>query len=236
MMGNSYTNPKETELRNPTELDAVCRRILGCLLEKEQTTPDYYPLTLNALIAACNQTTNRSPVMALKRHEVLAAIHSMGREGLVQRVTGPRADRWSHMLIQPLYAHPPSRALLTVLLLRGSQTVGELKGRTERMHPFESLEEVELVLRSLAQTEPPLARELPRRPGQKESRWTLNVSGEEEVVGIGSSEDPDEVDEGRDSPSLRARVERLEAQVAGLLRHLELSEASQEERGVRSEE
>jgi uncharacterized protein len=213
-------------LRNPTELDAACRRVLGCLLEKEQTTPDYYPLTLNALIAACNQTTNRDPVMTLKRHEVLAALHVMGREGLVQRVTGPRADRWSHVLIQPVYTRPPNRALLTVLLLRGSQTVGELKARTERMHPFESLEEVESALRNLAEAEPALVRELPRRPGQKETRWSLNLSDEEmDVV------PPEERDDGVDAedPSLRARVERLEDRVAEILRRLEALEPGRDD-------
>jgi uncharacterized protein len=207
-------------LRRLTELDSHSRRVLGALLEKEQTTPDYYPLTLNALMSACNQTTNREPVMSLKRHEVLRALHTLERLGLVQRVTGARVDRWSHLLIQPLASKPPTKSLLTVLLLRGAQTVGELKGRTERMHAFDSLQEVESSLQILAETEPPLVCEIERKPGQKESRWELNSTGEDTAAEL--------EDEGEWQPepdvnplSLRERVERLEEQVRQILERLD---------------
>ena len=206
-------------MRNLIELDAHSRRVLGALLEKEQTTPDYYPLTLNALITACNQTTNRHPVMSLKQYEVLRGLHTLERQNLVERVTGARADRWSHLLIDATLASPPPKALLTVLLLRGSQTVGELKARTERMHSFDSLSEAEETLRGLANSEPPLVLELPRRPGQKESRWKLNVpDGDEPEAGP----DPDMLDAAADDPSaLILRIERLEQQVSEIQQLLE---------------
>ncbi len=192
------------------QIDSHCRRVLGVLLEKEQVTPDYYPLTLNALIAACNQTTNRSPVMNLKRHEVLSALHTLERHGLVQRVIGPRADRWSHLLVQRIYTNPPTRALLTVLLLRGAQTPGELKARTERMHLFTDLRQVEEALGLLTQHDPPLVRRLPRHPGQKETRWMLALedgSGEAEVAPEEPPAEP--IVEGDIPGRLRAVEQRL---------------------------
>jgi uncharacterized protein YceH (UPF0502 family) len=189
------------------------------LLEKEQTTPDYYPLTLNALISACNQTTNRNPVMVLKRFEVLAAIHELEKYGLVQRVTGPRADRWRHVLIQRIVSEEPKKAILTILLLRGAQTIGELKGRTDRMHPFAHLEQVEETLLELASSEPPLVRELAKQPGQKESRWELNLSQQmEPVIVVQTREtDPDEAQ----SMNLEERVRLLEQKLEEVLSRLE---------------
>lgn len=204
---------------NISQLSLHCRRVLGALLEKEQTTPDYYPLTLNALISACNQTTNRNPVLALKRHEVLAALHQMARDGLVQRVAGPRADRWSHLLIQPVYARPQNKAVLTVLLLRGAQTPGELKARTDRMHAFDSLQEVETTLQSLSAGETPLVNELSRQPGQKETRWALMPSADgEETDG---EPEPQETFEAQREDALKARVEKLEEQVREILKRLD---------------
>ena len=201
------------------ELNAHCRRVLGALLEKEQTTPDYYPLTLNALISACNQTSNRNPVMSLKRYEVLAALHEMERHNLVQRVTGPRADRWSHTLIQRLVSEPANKAILTVLMLRGAQTIGELKGRTERMYAFSALNEVEEILEQLAGTEPPLVREVVKKPGQKENRWELSLIQDEaeEVVVVETLEH--EANDSSD-PSLVERVERLEKKLDEVLERL----------------
>ena len=204
---------------NLTELDAISRRVLGALLEKEQTTPDYYPLTLNALISACNQTTSRDPVMSLERYEVLRALHALEKEKLVERVTGPRVDRWSHLLFGPLYSPPTHKALLTLLLLRGAQTIGELKGRSERMHSFESLGEIAQTLESLAAAEPPLVRELTRRPGQKDSRWVLNIS--EEIPEVKTQVLPEVTPFAGPLPqSLESRVERLEKLVAQILESL----------------
>jgi len=201
------------------DLDARSRRVLGSLLEKEQTTPEYYPLTLNALVTACNQTTNREPVMTLKSHEVLGAIHVLERLKLIQRVTGPRVDRWQHTLTQPPFKNSGYKALYTVLLLRGEQTPGELKLRTERMHAFDSLEAVDETLRRMASEEPPLAIELGRRPGQKESRWVLNLKDQavQEVRYI----EPEPVEASDSRSPLAERIDVLERQVREILRRLE---------------
>jgi uncharacterized protein YceH (UPF0502 family) len=210
-----------------TELDALSRRVLGALLEKEQTTPDNYPLTLNALISACNQTTNRNPVMNLKQYEVLRGLHNLERFNLVERVTGARADRWSHLLLDSDFAAPPRKALLTVLLLRSSQTVGELKARTERMYRFDSLSETEETLRTLGQLEPPLVVELPRQPGQKESRWRLNVADVDETETEAITE-AEEFEPTGDS-TLLARVEELERKVAEIQQFLDRIKSTPEE-------
>jgi len=214
-------------LNTITELDALSRRVLGALLEKEQTTPDYYPLTLNALISACNQTTNRNPVMNLKQYEVLRGLHNLERFHLVERVTGARADRWSHLLLDSDFATPPRKALLTVLLLRGTQTVGELKARADRMYRFDSLSETEETLRVLGQLEPPLVVELPRQPGQKESRWRLNVSDVDEIETEAIAE-PEELQPAVDS-TLIARVEELERKVAEIQQFLDRMKGTPEE-------
>lgn len=194
------------------QLDSHPRRVIGALLEKQQTTPDYYPLTLNALISACNQTTNRHPVLNLKRHEVLSALHTLERHGMVQRVVGPRADRWEHLLVQRIYTVGGNQALFTVLLLRGPQTLGELKARTERMYTFADLGEVERALLSLAEHEPPLVRRLPRAPGQKETRWMLALPDELMEPDALSAEGTEPVA----GPDSEDRVSRLEARLARL--------------------
>ncbi len=152
-------------------------RILGCLLEKQQTTPEYYPLTENSLLAACNQKSNREPVMELAAGDVRGALGRLRDEVLAWPVEGARVERWEHNLDRSWSLDAPGKALLTVLLLRGPQTVGELRGRCDRMHGFESLGEVEAVLRRLASGEEPLVAELHREPGRKESRWTNLVAG-----------------------------------------------------------
>ncbi len=212
--------PQKNAVIHVNQLDSHSRRVLGVLLEKEQTTPDYYPLTLNALIAACNQTTNRDPVMNLKRHEVLTALHTLERHGLVQRVVGPRADRWSHLLVQRIYTSPPTRALLTVLLLRGAQTPGELKARTERMHSFTDPGQVEEALGLLTGHDPPLVRRLPRSPGQKETRWMLALpdgAPQLEVLPVEAPETAEDDLAGR-LRDLEQRVARLESRLEEFLR------------------
>ncbi len=151
--------------------------MLGCLLEKQQATPEYYPLTLNALVAACNQKSNRDPVMDLADADVRGALERLRAEVLVWPVEGARAERWEHNLDRSWELEPPGKALVTVLLLRGPQTPGELRSRCERLHPFGSVGEVEAALGRLAAGPEPLAAELPRGAGQKESRWTHLVAG-----------------------------------------------------------
>jgi uncharacterized protein YceH (UPF0502 family) len=158
-------------------LDAVEVRVLGCLLEKQQATPEYYPLTLNAMVAACNQKSNRDPVMDLADPDVRGALGRLRAEVLVWPVEGARAERWEHNLDRSWELEPPGKALVTVLLLRGPQTPGELRSRCERLHPFGSVGEVEAALGCLGAGPEPLVAELPRGAGQKESRWTHLVAG-----------------------------------------------------------
>ncbi len=156
----------------PRPLDAVEVRVLGALLEKEQTTPELYPLTVNALLAACNQKTNREPVLQLSEAAVWEALERLRQEVLVWRSEGARAERWKQSVSRRWGLDAAGKALMTLLLLRGPQTAGELRSRSDRLHAFASLEEVEETLRRLAATEEPLVAELPRRAGQKETRWT----------------------------------------------------------------
>src|SRR6185436_6574160 len=159
-------------------LDPIEQRVVGCLVEKELSTPDVYPLTLNALVAACNQTSNRDPVSRLSPGDVEAALLRLMADLLVWRDRGSRALRWKHSLDDKLALREPApKAVLAELLLRGAQTPGELRARTPRMHQFVELTEVEETLRALAARS--LVEELPRQPGQKERRWRqLLGSGE----------------------------------------------------------
>jgi uncharacterized protein YceH (UPF0502 family) len=155
-------------------LDAVDQRILGSLLEKQRTVPASYPLTLNALRTACNQTSSRDPVVDYDDATLQAALKSLKERGLVRVVwadRGPRTLKYHQLLDERLALQPDERALVTVLLLRGPQAPGELKSRTERLYPFGDRGEVESVLRRLASLPTQLARELERRPGQQDRRW-----------------------------------------------------------------
>lgn len=157
----------------PTEI-----RILGALLEKEQTTPDAYPLTVNALLTACNQKTNREPVTDLSEGEVWDALEALRQDVLVWRIEGARAEHFEHRLDRRWHLTPARKAVMTLLLLRGPQTPGELRSRSARMHDFDSVDEVETTLGDLASGEEPLVVELPRQPGQRETRWGHTVGTE----------------------------------------------------------
>jgi len=159
-------------------LDEVEIRVLGCLLEKELSTPDAYPLSLTALTAAVNQRSNRDPVLELGPAEVEAALSRLLREMLVWRVQSARVLRWQHNLDSKWTLGEAGKAILAELLVRGAQTPGELRSRCRRMHPFAGLGEVETTLATLAGSELGLVEELPRQPGQKERRWT-HLLGEE---------------------------------------------------------
>ncbi len=165
-----------TVQRIPRQLDAVECRVLGALLEKEQATPEYYPMTIHALVAACNQKSNREPVLELSEGEVEAALRRLFEDVMVWRSEGARALKWSHNLDRRWGLTAPTKAVMTLLLLRGAQTAGELRGRGDRLHAFATVAEVEAALSDLAagdpaQGEQPLVAELPRAPGQKERRW-----------------------------------------------------------------
>lgn len=204
--------------RLPRELDPVETRILGALMEKQLSTPEYYPLTLNALVAATNQKSNRDPVMELSDAEVQRALDRLQDEKLVWRVMGGRAVRYDHNLDVLWHIDRREKALLTLLLLRGPQTPGELRGRSDRLHAFDSVAEVESLLQEMARQHEPLVRELPRRPGQKESRWAQLAGG---AVAISETEvaEPAAQHHASGEP-LSARVQRLEEQVAALTEEL----------------
>ena len=152
-------------------LDGAEIRVLGSLLEKEQTTPEIYPLTVNALIQACNQKTAREPVMEMSEGAVHGALRQLFNEGLVTRTEGARVTRWRHNLDLQWDLDPARKAVVTLLLLRGAQTPGELRNRSERMHAFSGVADLDAALTILSASPEPLIRELPKAPGQKESRW-----------------------------------------------------------------
>jgi uncharacterized protein YceH (UPF0502 family) len=165
-------------MRTIRQLDLTEERVLGALMEKEQTTPDYYPMTVNSLIAACNQKSNREPVTELSESEILDALERLRLDVLAWRSEGARVERWSHSIVRRLGLDAPSKAILTLLLLRGPQTPGQLRSRSGRMHSFGTLADLEATLRELAAGDTPLVVELDRQPGMKESRWAQRLGAE----------------------------------------------------------
>src|SRR5437899_5169461 len=155
-------------------------RVLGSLVEKDITTPDYYPLTLNALVNACNQKSNREPVMNLNEEMVRQALHSLNEKGLsgTASAADSRVPKFEHRMQEAFNFTRRETAVMCVLMLRGPQTPGELRGRTERMHRFEDLTEVQSTLQRLVQREPPLVKMLRREPGTKEARYVHLLSGD----------------------------------------------------------
>ena len=201
------------------DADAVEIRILGCLVEKQRTTPEQYPLSLNSLRLACNQATNREPVVDYDEAEIRAALDRLSRRGWVRLASGPgsRVAKYRHLLDDALGRVPSQIALLAVLMLRGPQTPGELKQRVERLYPYPTLEDVEQALEALSAAE--LAEKLPRRPGQSQDRWGQLLGGGE---GDGAAEPPVSVQTVVSTPTpLEERVALLEQQVAALQRALE---------------
>jgi uncharacterized protein len=193
-------------------LDAVELRVLGCLLEKERTTPDQYPLSLNALRLAANQSTNRDPVADYDEATIRAALDGLGNRGYTRLASGPgsRAAKFRHLLPETLQLTPSQLALLAVLMLRGPQTAAELRTRSERLYRFASAADVESALAALA--ERGLVAQLARRPGEREERWS-QLLGE---AGEGSGDQPGEAPLIRAQSSLEERVAQLETRVARL--------------------
>jgi uncharacterized protein YceH (UPF0502 family) len=198
----------------PVELTAAQARVVGSLLEKQLTTPDAYPMTLNAVTTACNQTSNRDPVVQWSPQEVettLLALKAKGLARLVHPGSGERATKYRQVLDEVLELDVPDRALLAVLLLRGPQTLAELRTRTERLHPFASPSEVEAALEALARRNPPLVGRVGRVAGQKEGRWTALL--EPGAAERAATEPPPSEAPGS---SRTGRVDELEARVAAL--------------------
>jgi uncharacterized protein YceH (UPF0502 family) len=161
-------------------LSPVEARVLGSLVEKEITTPEYYPLSLNALANACNQKNNREPVTNLDEDQIRQALHGLEDDGLAgaARGTESRVSKYEHRMQEVFNFTRGEIAVVCVLLLRGPQTPGELRGRTERMHRFEELSDVQATLQRLMQREPPMVKVLPRQPGTKEARYAHLLSGD----------------------------------------------------------
>jgi uncharacterized protein len=228
------------ELPDEIELTAPQTRVLGCLLEKQATTPDAYPLTLKALTAACNQSSSRDPVVDYEAQLVETTCHALKAKGLLRIVhpaSGERATKYRQVADEALALGPAEQAVLCVLLLRGAQTVPELRARTERMHPFGGADEVEAVLSGLASRDRALTRLLDRRPGQREPRWiqllqadpdgraaiaatatdtTADRAAPSAPAGPARTPDRGEQLEGRVA-ALEARVEQLVAALHGLV-------------------
>ena len=196
------------------DADAVELRVLGCLIEKQRTTPDQYPLSLNSLRLACNQTTNRDPIVTYDEHEIRAALDRLRAKGWTRLASGAgsRAIKFRHLLDEALGLGDAELAVLSVLMLRGAQTPGELKQRTERSHRFASLPEVQETLEGLIARD--LVERLQRRPGQKEERYR-------HLLGAGGEAEPAPEAEPASntvlqSPGLAQRVAELEERVARL--------------------
>jgi uncharacterized protein len=203
------------------DADDVEIRVLGCMIEKQRTTPDVYPLSLNALRVACNQSTNRDPVVEYDEEMIRDALRRLEHRRWARLASGPssRAIKFRHLLDDALGLSEPELAVLGVLMLRGAQTPGELKGRTERLHPFASLADVHETLDGLIQRE--LVARLPRRPGQKEERYQQLLGGEDAGGVHAAAESGGTQDRPLSVEDIEARLERLEGEVASLRQALE---------------
>ena len=216
------------------QLTPTQARVLGALVEKEITTPEYYPLSLNALVNACNQKNNREPVMSLDEAEVRQALHGLETERLAGPVRGDsRVTKYEHRMQEVFNFTRGEVAVVCVLLLRGPQTPGELRGRTERMYKFDELSDVQTVLQKLITREPALVKLLPRQPGTKEARYTHLLSGDVEsfepvtssahassYASASSSTYSSSSLSSEEETELRERMAQLEAEVAILTREL----------------
>jgi uncharacterized protein YceH (UPF0502 family) len=200
-------------------------RVVGSLVEKQLTTPDYYPLSLNALVHACNQTSNRDPVVRYDEPTVEEALDSLRRKNLVYVFYGSesRVPKYKHMMREVFELSPPELAALCVLMLRGPQTVGEVRGRTGRLHEFADLAEVEATLDALARRDEPLVARLPRRAGQKDARYAHLLAGAPAAEAGDEGAAPAHAREtaGERVARLEAEVASLRSEVAQLRRQLE---------------
>jgi uncharacterized protein YceH (UPF0502 family) len=197
------------------DADPVEIRVLGCLIEKQRTTPEQYPLSLNSIRLACNQSTNRDPVVDYDETTIRDALRRLSERQWVRLASGPgsRAAKYRHLLDDALHLDDAENSLLAVLMLRGPQTPGELKSRTERLHRFGSVPEVEEALARLIDRE--YVERQPRRPGQKEERYAQLIGGESPA-----EVSPAAAPVASDGSSLEQRVARLEAEVAEIRERL----------------
>jgi uncharacterized protein len=209
-------------------LTPVQARIVGCLIEKEMATPDNYPLTMNGLLAACNQTSNRNPVTRLEEPTVSNALENLRAANIVRIVysRSNRADKFRHVLDEMLALEPADMALLSVLLLRGPQTASELRSRTERLHTFEDVDEVLETLRRLAGRSEPLVARLERQPGHRENRWAHLLGGDLTEALAGDDDEGPRLAAAAATASRADRLAAVEDAVADLRADLERLQAS----------
>jgi uncharacterized protein YceH (UPF0502 family) len=218
--GTRMSNDETPSDDGSTQLSPIEARILGCLIEKQATTPETYPLTANAVLVACNQKTNREPVLELEPGEVGHALREMTGKGLVRIVDGARALRYEHRFATAWSVTTRQQALLAVLMLRGPQTLAELHARTERLAPPADLDEAKQALERLMQRTPALVANLGRASGQREDRYMHLLCGPVSAAEYASSA-------AEDSPSsskrggLEARLDALEAEVEALRREVD---------------
>ena len=204
------------------ELDAAEVRVLGCLVEKEAATPEYYPLTANALLNACNQKSNREPIVAYDEDTVADTLDSLRAKGLITVLTGGgnRVPKYGHRLQERLNLGRREMAVLCELMLRNGQTLNELRDRASRMHRFSDNEEVESVLRSLGEREKPLAVKLPLRAGTKEHRYAHLLAGEPLIAAEGAPRGERAGSLEAEMAALRDRVSALEEELRRLKEQL----------------
>lgn len=193
-----------------TELSAIQVRVLGCLIEKKETTPDQYPLTLNALKNACNQKTARNPVTSYTEGEVGHTLRELEALGLVREAWGARVAKYEHIAAKGLNLHGKGLAVVCPLMLRGPQTLGELRINSHRLYEFDDLDDLQYALKRLSEHEPPMVVKLPRQPGQKEERYAHLLSGEPEMPAVlpGRAHLPKD--------ELLSRIEILESELEAL--------------------
>lgn len=214
----------------PVLLDPVEARVLGCLMEKKAVTPENYPMTLNAVVTACNQKTSRNPVMKLEPGKVGHALRTLEQRDYVESEFGARASRYAHIAEAALNLTGEQRALICLLLLRGPQTVAELYTRSERMAGFESPEDVHYALERLAAHDPPRVVCLGRAAGQREDRWMHLLCGSvDHLVLSQAAQAPEPGEPAESSSDLVARLEALEHRIAELEARLDGSGRAEED-------
>lgn len=203
-------------------LNAVEVRVLACLIEKEKTTPDYYPLTLNALAHACNQKSNRNPVVSFEEADIVRGLESLKQKGLSEKIikADSRVPKYQHLFGTRLDVAPREAALMCELMLRGPQTTGELRGRADRMYELRDIHEVEEILTGLMEREVPLVTKLPRQAGQKERRYAHLLSGAPEIQDAEKSV-PDEA-ASIQVRSENQRIQKLEEDLSQLRKEFDI--------------
>jgi uncharacterized protein YceH (UPF0502 family) len=225
-MNEEVTEDNTAELIQP-QLEGIQARVLGVLMEKQQTTPDAYPLTLNSLVIGCNQKTSRDPVTNYTSGDIQHCLRELADNNLVHIDPSGRADRFAQRLTNELGIDRAKQALLNVMLLRGAQTIHELLTRTQRMHSFDTDQEVEDILDELCQQSPPMVQRIAKQTGQRDDRFVHLLSGEPDLTAIASKRSQNSVTVSLQSneqiEALEGRIAELEEKVNFLIAELDLS-------------